>query len=796
MSFGNKFLTFAHKKSRSNILAVLASLMGASLSFTASGQSHFEGVEIRVGVMNASAIGGPAKKHAKSWEKITGGKVQILEYPFAELFDRFNSALSTGADTFDVILYAPAWTADFAPYLSPIPKKVRDNEAFDDIHPVYRDRLMKWQKNWLAITVDGDLFSGYYRKDLFEDTSHQADFRDRYGYELSAPDTWAQYRDIAEFFTGRQDNKGNTLYGTVEAFVRGGQQFWNLFSRASAYANHPQRPGAQFFDPDTMQAQINNPAWVRAVNEYRDIVKYSPPGALDFGIVEARQPFIKGQTAMILDWGDTGQLSANPEISSVAGNVGFFVLPGTRQVWDYVNQRWETMERPHKAPFLAFGGWVGSVPKSSKQKEAALDYLMWYSSPENSLKDVVSSGTGINPYRYTHFSNIDAWSKAFTPSAAANYLGVLKASLDSPNVALDLRLPGFHDYTESLEAELELVLREGKSAQLAMDRVANQWEAITEKRNRTKQIKLYRASMGLESKKQSRKNKYVIGFSQATTTEPWRLLFNKLLREEAAKYSNIDLIVADGLDDAAKQAKDVEGFIKQNVDAILITPKVAEGLTPVVNKAHAKGIPVIVLDRDLTNDQYAQFIGGDNILIGEAAGDYAVKLLGGAGQAQGNVVEIWGGMASTPAQDRNSGFHRAIDRESGIIMVIEPADGDWKQDKAYEIMAAALQENPNIDLVYAHNDPMAFGAYQAAKDEGREKDIFFLGIDAIPGEGVKWVGQGILTATFLYDTPGDEGIQQALRILASAPFAKRIVLPTMTIDKTNADGILEAHGIK
>ena len=110
-------------------------------------------------------------------------------------------------------------------------------------------------------------------------------------------------------------------------------------------------------------------------------------------------------------------------------------------------------------------------------------------------------------------------------------------------------------------------------------------------------------------------------------------------------------------------------------------------------------------------------------------------------------------------------------------------------------MARALDGTDSIDLVYAHNDPMAFGAYLAAKDEGREKDIFFLGTDGIPGEGVKWVSEGILTATFLYDTPGDEGIQQMLRILAGAPIAKRITLPTMTIDKSNAAGILQADGL-
>jgi ribose transport system substrate-binding protein len=169
--------------------------------------------------------------------------------------------------------------------------------------------------------------------------------------------------------------------------------------------------------------------------------------------------------------------------------------------------------------------------------------------------------------------------------------------------------------------------------------------------------------------------------------------------------------------------------MRQKVDAILISPKVASGLTPIVNKAYRAGIPVIVLDRDLTNDQYTQFIGGDNRLIGNTAGNYAVQLLGGKGKARGTIVEIWGGMASTPAQDRHDGFNQIIDQEPGISMAIEPADGDWKQDKGYEI-------------------------------------------------------------------PGDEGVQQVLRVLAGAPIAKRITLPTMTIDKSNARDILLTHGLR
>ena len=142
------------------------------------------------------------------------------------------------------------------------------------------------------------------------------------------------------------------------------------------------------------------------------------------------------------------------------------------------------------------------------------------------------------------------------------------------------------------------------------------------------------------------KKPYVIGFSQATTTEPWRLLFNKELRAEAAAHPEIELIVRNGMDDVAKQVADVEELIARSVDAILISPKVSLGLTPVVNKAFDAGIPVIVLDRDLANDRYTQFIGGDNKLIGRTAAKYAVELLGGRGKAVGTVVEIWGGMDS------------------------------------------------------------------------------------------------------------------------------------------------------
>ena len=288
--------------------------------------------------------------------------------------------------------------------------------------------------------------------------------------------------------------------------------------------------------------------------------------------------------------------------------------------------------------------------------------------------------------------------------------------------------------------------------------------------------------------------KYRIGFSQATILETWRVQFNKDMKREAEKHPEIELIIADGQNKTEKQVADVENFISQGVDVLIVSPKESAGLTPVVEKAIDAGIPVIILDRNVNTDRITQFIGGDNVVIGQAAGEYAVKLLGGPGNANGNVVEIWGGFASAPAHDRSTGFHAVTDKEPGIKYLLAPIDTEWKAAKGYEIMATALQANEDIDLVYAHNDPLAYNAYLASKDAGREKGIKFMGIDGIPDEGVTWVEKGELDATFLYATPGAEGIRQALKLLNGEQIEKKITLPTMTITKDNAAEIIKANG--
>ena len=272
---------------------------------------------------------------------------------------------------------------------------------------------------------------------------------------------------------------------------------------------------------------------------------------------------------------------------------------------------------------------------------------------------------------------------------------------------------------------------------------------------------------------------YVIGMSQCNLGEPWRVQMNKDIKDAAAKHPELKVIFKDAQNDTLRQRSAVEEFINSKVDLLIISPKEAQPLTEPVARAIDAGIPVIVLDRAVLGDKFTCFIGADNVKIGKAAGQWITKRLGG----KGKVVELEGLMTSIPGQDRHNGFREGI-AGSGIDVIFQ-ADMKWLEPDARKEMESALSRFDHIDLVYAHNDPGAHGAYLAAKAAGRD-NIIFVGVDALPQEGVAYVQQGILDATFRYPTGGAEAIDTALKILKGEPVPKKIVLGTRLFDKSNA----------
>lgn len=278
-------------------------------------------------------------------------------------------------------------------------------------------------------------------------------------------------------------------------------------------------------------------------------------------------------------------------------------------------------------------------------------------------------------------------------------------------------------------------------------------------------------------------NKFVIGFSQANKAEPWRTWMDDSLMKEAAKHPNLEIRYADAQQDNSKQVADVENFLRQRIDLLIISPNEAKPLTGIVKRVHESGIPVIVLDRSIEGDSYTTFIGADNTDIGKAAGEYAAQLLKG----KGNIVEIKGLPGSTPAIDRSVGFHESLKKYPEIKIVADPV-ADWLRDKGREQAEAAFRANEKIDLVYGHNDPMAMGAYLAAAAMNRNSTLKIIGIDGLPGAegGAKAVLDGKLNATFLYPNCGKEAIETAIKILNKEKTPKKITLSTERITQENA----------
>lgn len=275
---------------------------------------------------------------------------------------------------------------------------------------------------------------------------------------------------------------------------------------------------------------------------------------------------------------------------------------------------------------------------------------------------------------------------------------------------------------------------------------------------------------------------WVIGMSQCNLGEPWRVQMDADVRAAAQSHDNLRVIFKDAQNESLTQRAQVEEFVEQGVDLIIISPKEAAPLTRPVAEAYQRGIPVIVLDRAVQGDQFTTFIGADNVRIGREAGRWIRERLGGVGK----IVELKGLMTSVPGQDRNQGFLQGLELEHNPgLEIVFTGEMQWLEPNARREMESALTTNAEIDVVYAHNDPGAHGAWLAARAVGRENEMLFVGIDALPHEGQQYVAQGIMDATFLYPTGGAEAIDVALQILNGNEVPKLTVLGTRLFTPEN-----------
>lgn len=290
--------------------------------------------------------------------------------------------------------------------------------------------------------------------------------------------------------------------------------------------------------------------------------------------------------------------------------------------------------------------------------------------------------------------------------------------------------------------------------------------------------------------KQAGSKQYFVAFSQCNNAEPYRAAQNQLMEKLFHEKGDVQLVIADGQQDNSKQIAQIETFIRQKPDLLIVAPNERAPLTEVMGRAMAAGIPVICLERDITQPNYTTFIGADNLAIGKMAGQFMVDSLNHKyGKPQGKVVEIRGLLGVEAEMERYNGAHDVLKAYPGIRVVHE-AVADWLQSNARERMLEILRAQPEIDVVYGHNDPMAVGAYLAARDLGREKQMIFIGVDGLggPAGGIKKVTDGILAATFYYPLCVDKAVKIGEQILHTPDFhpEKQYILQPELITPDNA----------
>jgi ribose transport system substrate-binding protein len=292
------------------------------------------------------------------------------------------------------------------------------------------------------------------------------------------------------------------------------------------------------------------------------------------------------------------------------------------------------------------------------------------------------------------------------------------------------------------------------------------------------------------------KDSYLIGMSQANKGEPWRQAMNDQIEAAAAAHPELDVVFADAAQDNAQQVADVEGFLQQGIDLLIISPNEAAPLTDVVARACAEGVPVIVLDRKVNGDQYTMWIGADNTIIGEQAGKYTATWCEEQGHDPCLIGEIRGLEGSTPAQERGDGFRTGI-ASNPSCEITASQNADWLREKAVPVSQAMFQANPDLNVLYAHNDPMAEAAIISAQNNGLDlESMLVIGIDGLPTPdgGLKSVIDGRIDVTYVYPTGGQQAIDWTMQILAGEHPPKEVVLDTIEVTKDNAQQVYEEFG--
>lgn len=469
----------------------------------------FAGQHVTVLVVDSQPIGGPLLEIKPEFEAATGATLEIVQVPHAELFENLNSDLTNGTGKYDACIAGAWWLGELVAgnYLVPYDRYYQDRRfpAWDikQVLPAPRSLLeFGGHKYMVANDHDGQVM--YYRRDLLADAQHRAAFQKAYGYPLAVPATWDQFRDVAQYFNGKDLNgDGEPDHGVLLPLRVGAQGMFHFMSLSAPFVIGPANPGLYWFDPQTMKPLLDSPGHVRALTVLVDLVRFGPKEMLNWDLGRGWDHFLSGRAALTLTWGDLGALAQQPG-SRVRGKVGSAQLPGTPEYYDVGRQKWVKTERPNRVGNTTGGSWAGVISRFSKAPAATYYLLALMASEPKSRVYAARGWDGIDPGRRYHLlppegsGRPDDYLKAGWDSADVHdYLQAYHDTFSNPLQLPYLRIPGAYSYWQLLDLHLAAAASGQLSPQAALKAASVDFEEITVRLGRNAQRSAYRTSLGL-----------------------------------------------------------------------------------------------------------------------------------------------------------------------------------------------------------------------------------------------------------------------------------------------------------
>ena len=463
----------------------------------AMAQKDYHNIHLHILTHVIPNIGEPVVAHAREFEKLTGAKITIKHVPWSQIYPEVMYGLKVGK--YDIVTPCSDIIPDTAKYLAPLPEAILASSQWIDIMD-YHKMIATYNGKVVQMTIDGDRHALHYRQDVLTDPEIRSEYEEKYGVDLLVPTTWKELNHIAAFLHGRIFN-GKKIYGIVEITKKDDLLYSNFIKRASAYAKHPQVNGGFYFDLETMTPLINTPGWVEALNDFIASQKFYPPGGNDFGLADVNKSFGTGEAIFTDNWDDSF-ISAMEQTSPCRNKVRIGLSPGSHKVWNRKTMTWDYFEQPNRVPFISMG-WTSGVAANSQQKQAAFDFLAYFSNPVNHRKDLTVGRFGINPFRKSDL-DIEFWVReaGWDRKVAISYISTLQQQMSAPTRTFDLRIPGTGQYMKALQVAVARALRGLSTPQDALDYAAEQWQKITRQYGIDEQRKHYADIVRMEDMKQ------------------------------------------------------------------------------------------------------------------------------------------------------------------------------------------------------------------------------------------------------------------------------------------------------